>query len=453
MEVLKDKIISVYSKLDDACEEKGLELASLKLKVNNFIDSFPSHLLGEYQELLITNSKDNYLCEPFDGSTLKVEALISEGILFELIPDWYYLTWNNKIMDQNDYSEITATAGSKEITVIDILGRRGTFTITSTGHQMPDWVQATCLLEGQAERSCSNTSVNCTHKETRAEQPALEHDYGAWVITQEPTCAVAGSQKRTCNRINANTDLPCNETGYEETKNIDKLPHTIGNWIAGMVSDASSVPNSGAINVPHLTITKSCSECNSEIVSKTGNYLEQFITEYNPQEEIVPIKFASDAGFTKPGFHANLTNIIATAARKVALDFSKSTDDLTILIGTHPYSSTARTYITSIVMPTGWTIGYTFYADAFKGDSDSALAEITIPGNNITSIGNGAFSGNPNLIKVTINRAVPPTLGTNVFFGTHENLKIYVPNASLSLYKNAQGWNVYADRIVAIDIN
>ena len=41
---------------------------------------------------------------------------------------------------------------------------------------------------------------------------------------------------------------------------------------------------------------------------------------------------------------------------------------------------------------------------------------------------------------------VPPTLGSNVFNGTKIGIIIYVPTASVNVYKAA--WSDYADKIV-----
>lgn len=70
--------------------------------------------------------------------------------------------------------------------------------------------------------------------------------------------------------------------------------------------------------------------------------------------------------------------------------------------------------------------------------------------NNVTSIGTSAFNGCAILENVTINRTTPPTLGTNAFANTPNNLVIYVPSGSVNAYKAESGWSVYASRIQAI---
>jgi len=123
--------------------------------------------------------------------------------------------------------------------------------------------------------------------------------------------------------------------------------------------------------------------------------------------------------------------------------------------------------LTSVTIGTGVTsIGY----GAFK--NCSSLTGITIP-NSVTSIDNSAFENCSGLTSVTIGNSVtsigrfvfnnctgltsftclattPPTLGVYALDNTNENLKIFVPAASVDTFKNASEWKKYADRILAI---
>ena len=78
----------------------------------------------------------------------------------------------------------------------------------------------------------------------------------------------------------------------------------------------------------------------------------------------------------------------------------------------------------------------------------TSISAVTIP-SSITKINDKAFSQCTHLSKVTVNRATPPTLGSNVFQNTN-NCQIYVPSESVSAYKSAAGWSSYSSRIVAI---
>ena len=79
----------------------------------------------------------------------------------------------------------------------------------------------------------------------------------------------------------------------------------------------------------------------------------------------------------------------------------------------------------------------------------SALTSVIIP-SSVTSIGQSTFYGCSSLASVTVEATTPPTLETNVFNGTSENLVIYVPAGSVDAYKAANRWSDYASRIQVI---
>lgn len=86
----------------------------------------------------------------------------------------------------------------------------------------------------------------------------------------------------------------------------------------------------------------------------------------------------------------------------------------------------------------------TIGTSAFEG---ATLKKITIS-DKVTSIGTMAFSGCGRLETVILERATPPTLGTNVFQMSNELLKIFVPKTAVSAYQTATNWSTYADKIV-----
>ena len=99
------------------------------------------------------------------------------------------------------------------------------------------------------------------------------------------------------------------------------------------------------------------------------------------------------------------------------------------------------------------------------------ITSIYIP-NSVTSIGNGAFSGNYNNLKqitigsgitsignkvtlnsygiqsITIKATTPPTISELTWQST--TCPIYVPAESVDAYKQAENWSTYADRIQSI---
>ena len=70
----------------------------------------------------------------------------------------------------------------------------------------------------------------------------------------------------------------------------------------------------------------------------------------------------------------------------------------------------------------------------------SGLTSVTI-GTAITSIGNSAFWHCDNLEEVYIYATTPPSLGTNAFYSTSPNLKVYVPYDSFYDYANTSGFS------------
>lgn len=70
-----------------------------------------------------------------------------------------------------------------------------------------------------------------------------------------------------------------------------------------------------------------------------------------------------------------------------------------------------------------------------------SLSELSIPAS-VTEIGASCFWVCPDLKKVYSYAATPPTCtGSNVFtYMQYNNATLYVPNGSLSLYRNAYGW-------------
>ena len=105
---------------------------------------------------------------------------------------------------------------------------------------------------------------------------------------------------------------------------------------------------------------------------------------------------------------------------------------------TRPWASVAATVTKLEIIPAVTAIGQ----NAFNGFT--AITDVLIP-NNVTSIGGGAFNGCSSLTMVTAQRPTPPTLGANAFDGNAADRKI---RAHVS-YKTTDGWNAYADDIVA----
>ncbi len=84
-------------------------------------------------------------------------------------------------------------------------------------------------------------------------------------------------------------------------------------------------------------------------------------------------------------------------------------------------------------------------ANAFEGNTSLTFVSIPV---SVTSIGDAAFKGCSALTQVAApSTSTPATIGTTVFEGCADDLKIYVPYDCLSSYQSS--WSDYSSRIVA----
>ena len=78
------------------------------------------------------------------------------------------------------------------------------------------------------------------------------------------------------------------------------------------------------------------------------------------------------------------------------------------------------------------------------------LISVIIP-EGIIEIENSAFARCNHLKEIYCQSAIPPTLGDNALWGISREAKIYVPQASVDIYKAADGWENYTSKIVGRD--
>lgn len=104
------------------------------------------------------------------------------------------------------------------------------------------------------------------------------------------------------------------------------------------------------------------------------------------------------------------------------------------------------TGLTSVTIPDSvTTIGSSAFNDCVR------LSSITIP-DSVTRIGSSAFGFCDNLKKVYCKAAIPPTLGSQVFYTSYNSVPyIYVPNESVSKYRSATNWKDYSYYIRGYD--
>lgn len=104
--------------------------------------------------------------------------------------------------------------------------------------------------------------------------------------------------------------------------------------------------------------------------------------------------------------------------------------------------------ITSVVVEDGPTSIGEYAFETSEGEG--TLVSVDLPPS-IEEIGEGVFYDQNNLVSFTIRATVPPALADDVFEGTSEDLIIYVPAGSVDVYKAAEGWSDFADRIQAYE--
>lgn len=78
--------------------------------------------------------------------------------------------------------------------------------------------------------------------------------------------------------------------------------------------------------------------------------------------------------------------------------------------------------------------------------SCTGLLRVTLPPT-ITTIEVAAFWKTSSFQECIIHAQTPPTLGSNSFYATNANLKIYVPDESVEAYKAATNWSAHATKI------
>ena len=72
-------------------------------------------------------------------------------------------------------------------------------------------------------------------------------------------------------------------------------------------------------------------------------------------------------------------------------------------------------------------------------------------GTGVTSIGQDAFASCTSLNVVICRAYNPPTLYVNAFSNIPETTKFYVPHERVAMYKNVNGWMLFASRIYSIN--
>lgn len=78
--------------------------------------------------------------------------------------------------------------------------------------------------------------------------------------------------------------------------------------------------------------------------------------------------------------------------------------------------------------------------------ASSGLTSVTLP-SSVKTLGDYVFMGCSSLQKVYCQPTTPPTCGLLIFSNTSSSLVIYVPAGSISTYKSATNWSVWASKM------
>lgn len=111
-------------------------------------------------------------------------------------------------------------------------------------------------------------------------------------------------------------------------------------------------------------------------------------------------------------------------------------------IGTGAFSGC--TSLESITLPASLTV-----VEGYLLSSDRSLTSLTVPAS-VTEIGIGAFSGCTSLGEIVMLPTTPPGLNYTSSLSNTNSCPIYVPDASVSAYKAADGWSTFSSRIYGI---
>ena len=197
---------------DDYSEYNNTASHSIKLKLDEAIDSFTASDIGKTQLTLNWSGltkKCGVFIEQLVGDEWKEIATLNDGSVGKYAVSG--LTESTKYEFRiRAFKNYGSETGYSECKMLEV----------STCHMFGEWqttVKPTCTEGGEMIRSCSV----CGAEETKTID-ALGHDYSdRWTVDEEADCVNDGSKSRHCSRCDAKTDVTVIEAkGHTEV--VDK---------------------------------------------------------------------------------------------------------------------------------------------------------------------------------------------------------------------------------------
>jgi len=376
------------------------------------------------------------LSEPLNIAGLEVSVIFENEYIY-IIPNAQYKLFWNGIEIKNGDTNITSVSGTQTISIIDIIGRKGTFEITVSEHDLEytstiepactDGFDAyTCVVCSATEKrniisgfghdlektstiavTCENDGFDaytcsiCSEIEKRNIISALGHDYGDWsfpIITS----------------LTSHVSSPTAVCAYDPTHIIGLLPGTsLADLLAKLPENTPDTPYDLVVNITDLTggaggFFGEKSPLGDALYSNNTKFISLDLSGSTFSGNEIDNAFTNCAG---------LTSIIIP--------------DTVTSIGDGAFSGC--TGLTSFIIPNSVTsIGNSAFVDC------TGLTSITIP-DSVTSIGDLAFGFCTGLTSITIPNSVT-SIGNAAFFYCAGLTSLTIPDSVTSIGDLAFGF-------------
>lgn len=251
------------------------------------------------------------------------------------------------------------------------------------------------------------------------------------ICIPESVTAIGNKAFNRCNRITSVT-LPnsvesIGNYAFENCSNLTTVNLSNGLIMIGYYAFANCI-NLNAISIPNSVLDIE-DDAFSECSSLTSIILPNSIIKINKSV------FAGCSNLTSVTIPNSVVNVESWA-------FYGCTNLANIIISENATSIGERTFynctnLTSLIIPDNVTsIGNSTFGNCMN------LNSVTI-GSSVTSIGGFAFEGCAALKEIISKNVTPPTVNWSTFEELDKTIPVYVPDESLTDYKNAPYWNEF----------